>query len=140
TTMPEQYDIPTPTGTFLDLAPVHLLTSATLDGVRTARPDLDWDVRRFRPNLVVEAEGEPFLEERWSGRHLAVGDDLVLRVDQPTVRCAMPLRAQPGLEREVDLYEAMRELNEANPNHLGVYASVVEPGPVGVGDRVRLLP
>jgi uncharacterized protein YcbX len=136
----ELYDIPTPVGTFLDLAPLHLLTTATLDGVRRARPDLDWDVRRFRPNLVLDVEGEPFVEDGWSGRHLSLGDGLVLSIDQPTVRCAMPLRAQPGLEREAGLYAALVELNGEHPNHLGVYGAVVEPGPVRFGDEVRLLP
>ena len=70
----ELFDIPTPDGTFLDLAPVHLLTTATLDGVRAARPDLDWDVRRFRPNLVLDVAGAPFVENDWSGRRLALGD------------------------------------------------------------------
>ena len=55
----ELFDIPTPAGTFLDLAPVHLLTTATLDGVSAARPDLDWDVRRFRPNLVLDVRQRP---------------------------------------------------------------------------------
>lgn len=135
----ELFDIPTPDGTFLDLAPVHLLTTATLDGVRAARPDLDWDVRRFRPNLVLDVAGAPFVENDWSGRRLALGDDVVLQVDQPTVRCAMPLRAQPGLEREVGLYRAMTELNEAFPNHLGAYGSILEPGEISVGDQVHLL-
>lgn len=130
------FDIPTPTGTFLDLADVHLLTTATLDGCRGARPDLDWDVRRFRPNLLVAAEGPTFLEQEWLGRRLRVGG-AVLSVDQPTVRCAMPLRAQPGgLDREPGLFQAMSELNELAPNHLGVYCTVVEPGPVAVGDPV----
>lgn len=136
----ELVEIPTPVGTFLDLAPLHVLTTTTLDGAREARPDLDWDVRRFRPNLLFDVGGGDFVENGWAGRRLAAGDDLVIRIDQPTVRCAMPLRPQPGLDREAGLYEAMTELNEAFPNHLGAYASVVEPGVVEVGDPVCLLP
>jgi uncharacterized protein YcbX len=71
------------------------------------------------------------------GRRLRVGE-VELAVDSPTVRCAMPLRAQPGLERQVELFEAMSELNEAYPNHLGVYCSVVSPGTVRVGDSVEV--
>jgi uncharacterized protein YcbX len=136
----ELVEIPTPAGSFVDVAPVHLVTTATLEGCRRARPDLDWDIRRFRPNLVLDGAGAPFLEDRWAGRRLAVGAEVVLRVDQPTVRCAMPLRAQPGLEREVGLYQAMTELNGPFPNHLGAYVSVVEPGTIAVGDEARLLP
>lgn len=135
----EEVDIPAPAGTFLDLAAVHLVTTATLEGCAAARPDLDWDERRFRPNLVVSTTGDPFVEDGWAGRRLRIGS-AVLSVDQPTVRCAMPLRAQPGgLERQPDLFAAMGELNEAAPNHLGVYCSVVRPGTIRTGDRVEVV-
>lgn len=138
----EYYEIPSPEGSFLDLAHIHLITTATLDGCATARPDLDWDVRRFRPNLLVDTGGdaEPLVEQTWIGREIAVGA-VRLRVDSPTVRCAMPLRAQPGgLERQAGLFRAMGELNPVFPNHLGVYCSVVEPGTVTVGDPVVVDP
>ncbi len=135
----EYYEIPAPAGTFLDLAPLHVITTATLAGCAAARPDLDWDVRRFRPNLVLDVDIEPFGEQAWVGRQVAIGD-VVLTVDSPTVRCAMPLRAQPGgLDREPALFQAMSDLNEAFPNHLGLYCSVTEPGTVAVGDPVSLI-
>ena len=134
----ELFSIPAPPGTFLDLAPVHLLTSGTLRACAELRPDLDWDVRRFRPNVVVDTtEAEPFGEQAWVGRRLRVGE-VELTVDSPTVRCAMPLRAQPGLDRQAGLFDAMTELNESFPNHLGVYCSVVSPGTVRVGDPVEV--
>jgi uncharacterized protein YcbX len=138
----EFYDIPIPPGTFLDLSPVHLVTTATLHGCAHLRPDLDWDVRRFRPNLVLAVDGDPFLEDRWTGRQLRVGN-VVLQIAQPTVRCAMPLRRQPrmgptkpGLERQPELFQAISTLNEAAPNHLGVYADVVTTGVIHVNDEV----
>lgn len=135
----DYYEIPAPPGTFLDLAPVHLVTTATLAGCAAARPDLDWDVRRFRPNLVLDVDIEPFGEQAWVGQQVAVGD-VVLTIDGPTVRCAMPLRPQPGgIEREPGLFQAMGELNEVFPNHLGLYCSVAEPGTVHVGDPVSVL-
>ncbi len=135
----EYYEIPAPAGSFLDLAAVHLIATATLEGCRNQRPDLDWDVRRFRPNLVIEWGSEPFAEDEWVGKRVAVGDDLILGGIGPTVRCAMPLRAQPGLEREPELFRAMTELHELYPNHLGAYASVERPGTVRPGDPVRVL-
>jgi uncharacterized protein len=140
----ELFDIPVPPGTFLDYAPVHLVTTATLDGCAAARPDLDWDVRRFRPNFLVDFDGPPFVEDTWSGRQVRVGD-VVLSIVQPTVRCAMPLRAQPAtasspaLARQPELYRAMTDLNSTFPNHLGVYASVVTIGTIHVGDAVTVL-
>jgi len=139
------YDIPIPPGTFLDLSPVHLVTTATLDGCARMRPDLDWDVRRFRPNLVIAIDGDPFLEDRWIGRRVRVGP-VVLQIAQPTVRCAMPLRRQPGigqtnpgLERQPELFQAISTLNQAAPNHLGVYADVVTTGVIQIDDEVVVM-
>jgi uncharacterized protein len=131
----EYFEIPAPPGAFVDLAAIHLIARATLDHCAAQRPDLDWDVRRFRPNVVVDADIEPFGEDAWAGRDVAIGD-AVVRVDLPTVRCAMPLRAQPGgLTRQPELYHALEELHA---NHLGVYCSVVTPGTVALGDSVGL--
>ena len=130
----EFYEIPSPAGSYLDLAAVHLLSTATLAGGGAAYGELDWDVRRFRPNVVVEGPDEPFAEDAWCGSVLAVGGAR-LAVRQPTVRCAMPLRAQPGLERQPRLYQALEELHA---NHLGTYVDVVEPGEIRVGDEVAV--
>jgi len=134
----ELVDIPAPPGTFFDWAPIHLLSTTTLAHCAASRPDLDWDVRRFRPNLLLELDAEPFAEDGWSGRRLRVGE-AVLTVRHPTVRCAMPLRAQPGLARQPELFTAMTELNAATPNHLGIYLDVATPGRVRTGDPVVLL-
>lgn len=142
----EYYDIPMPEGSFVDLAPLHLLATATLDGCAAAHPELNWDVRRFRPNLLIEVAGDMFLESGWQGRPLRIGSDLVIEVSQGTVRCAMPLRHQPALGdghpelvSQPALYQAMVDLRPEMPNHLGVYANVLEPGVVHVGDRLSFL-
>jgi uncharacterized protein len=136
----EYVDIPAPAGSFRDLAPVHLVTTATLAGCRAERPDLDWDVRRFRPNLLIDIDGPPFIEDTWTGRRLRIGSEAVVEITSPMVRCAMPLRAQPGLERQAELFHAMSELNTRFPNHLGVAASVHTEGRVAVGDVVSVDP
>jgi uncharacterized protein YcbX len=137
----EYYAIDAPAGSFLDLAAVHLLCRGTLDWCAAQRPDLDWDVRRFRPNVVIDAPGlDAFGEDGWVGRQVHLGS-VVLAADQATVRCAMPLRAQPSLAdrpalaSQPALYGALEELHA---NHLGLYLSVVEPGVVAVGDPVRI--
>lgn len=135
----EAFEIPVPEGTLLDITPVHLVSRATLAACQAARPDLDWDVRRFRPNLVAQLAGEPWDEQSWIGRELAIGS-AVLRISGPMVRCAMPLRAQPGgIERQPELFRALSELNEAFPNHLGMCLDVVEPGRVEVGEAITLV-
>lgn len=134
----EYYEIPAPPGSVVDLAPVHLVATATLDACATARPDLDWDVRRFRPNLVLDVDVEPWGEQDWVDRQLAVGT-AVLTVNGPTVRCAMPLRAQPGVARQPEIFAALSGLNPSYPNHLGLYCDVAEAGRVELGDTVTLL-
>lgn len=70
----EVFEIPAPVGTFLDVAPVHIVTSGTLTACASARPDHVWDVRRFRPNLVIDTGGsEPLSEQAWGGMHIRVG-------------------------------------------------------------------
>lgn len=136
----ELFDIPTPEGTFLDIAAVHVVTTATLQACAESRPDVDWSVRRFRPNLVLDLDAPAFAEDGWLGREIRAGD-ATLRVDGPMVRCAMPLRAQPGgLSRQTQLFHALNELNPTYPGHLGLCCSVVEPGSVEVGAAVQLQP
>jgi uncharacterized protein len=135
----EYVDITAPTGSFLDYSPVHLVTTATLVGCQAQCPDLDWDVRRFRPNIMIDIDGPPFVENDWAGQRLQIGAEVVLGVMGPTVRCAMPLRAQPGLARQTDLFRAISELNDRFPNHLGASAIVHTGGRVRVGDPVTLV-
>jgi uncharacterized protein YcbX len=142
----EYFDIPLPEHGFVDLAPLHLIATSTLAACASERPDLDWDVRRFRPNLVIEHDGGRFAEDAWVGHRLRIGEQCVVSIDQPTVRCAMPLRAQPAhagapaLARQPELYRAMEAMHDAHPNHLGAYVGVVSPGRVAVGDPVVLEP
>jgi MOSC domain-containing protein len=130
----EYYDIPVAAGTFHDLAAIHLLSVATLAQGAHEHPELDWDVRRFRPNVVVAGALEPFEEDGWCGTDVRIGG-AVLRPAQPTVRCAMPLRAQPGLARQKDLFRALSDLHN---NHLGVYVDVVRSGTIELDDEVTL--
>ena len=77
-----------------DAAPVSILGTATLDWVR-AELGLDGDPRRFRANLLVETD-EPFVEETWVGREIAVGD-VVLKVTKQVTRCRTVDLAQDGV-------------------------------------------
>jgi uncharacterized protein len=46
-----------PPGTFFDCATVHLLTTATLHRLRDVYPEGQFEVQRFRPNIVVDPVG-----------------------------------------------------------------------------------
>ena len=131
-------DFPLPEGTFFDAAVVHLLTTATLDRLRELYPDGRFEVRRFRPNIVVAPEpGQPaFVENDWVGRTTAIGDQVRLRVTGPCSRCVMTTLAQGDLPKDPGILRAAAQYNGAN---VGVYASVEQGGLVTRGDTVRLL-
>src|SRR5690349_20914278 len=63
----------TPPGTFVDLSPVHLLSTASLRRLSADRAP--YDVRRFRPNVLVDIvdEDQDFPETHWVGSELSIG-------------------------------------------------------------------
>jgi len=78
-------DFDLPAGTFFDCAVLHLLTTATLERLRELYPAGRFEVRRFRPNVVVETAdgGKDFAENAWIGRTLAIGDAVRLSISGP---------------------------------------------------------
>ncbi len=132
-------DFGLPEGTFFDCALVHLLTTATLDRLRDLYPQGRFEVRRFRPNIVVEtAYGEKdFVENAWIGQVLAIGDSVRLRVTGPCPRCVMTTLPQADLPQDTGILRTAARHNGAN---VGIYASVLEGGPLHRGDSVRLEP
>jgi uncharacterized protein YcbX len=124
-----------PPGTFFDLAIVHVLTTATLDRLRELYPEGRFEVRRFRPNVVVECEGRGFVENDWIGRTLAIGDDVRLRVTGPCPRCVMTTLPQGDLPKDPGILRTAAQENAAN---VGVYAGVLSSGTVRRGDVVAL--
>ena len=110
-----------------DSAPVSLLTAQSVAAAGAV------DARRFRPNVVVESAGE-FPEDAWVGGTVAAGG-VVLRVDRPDRRCAVVGVDPDTGERD---REVLRAIALGHDMTLGVYASVVVPGRVAVGDAVVL--
>lgn len=126
------FDWPGPPGTWLDLADVHWLTTASLDAISGMRPDGEWDVRRFRPTALIETTATGFAEETWTS---VQAGGVTTSVIMATPRCSIPSRGQPGLERDKAIGTTIRD---TNGNNLGVYATVTQAGSVAVGDAVRV--
>lgn len=126
----------TPPGTHFDVAPLHVLTTASLAALARANPGADADPRRFRANIIIEtAPGiEGFAEFDWCGRALA-GGETVIELQSPTVRCRLPTLAQPGLPEARSI---MRTLVRETKHSLGLYATVGQPGTLRAGDPVVL--
>lgn len=89
----------------------------------------DWDPRRFRANIILDACDEDALV----GRQVRLGE-LTLDVTKQIDRCVMVTRPQPGLEKDLDI---LRVINRERDTFLGVGALVVAGGRLVVGDVLQ---
>jgi uncharacterized protein len=126
-----------PAGTFFDLAVVHVLTTATIERLRALYPEGRFEVRRFRPNIVVAtgSDEQGFVENDWIGHTIAIGDEVRLRVTGPCPRCVMTTLPQSDLPKDSGILRTAAQHNQAN---VGVYADVIAGGTTRRGDPVTL--
>jgi uncharacterized protein YcbX len=134
---PELFEFTSPPGTYFDAFPIHLLTTSSLDAMARLNPKSAWDVRRFRPNFLIETGSgtKGLVENNWSGRTLRLGN-LMLKCAIPTARCSMTTHVQAELPKDPLVLRTI--VREAEQN-LGIYATVISAGSVTVGDAVELL-
>jgi MOSC domain-containing protein YiiM len=130
-------DFDLPEGTFFDCAVVHVLTTATLDRLRALYPQGRFEVRRFRPNVVVATSSSvpDFAEDAWIGRTVRLGEEVRLSITGPCPRCVMTTLAQGDLPKDSGILRTAAGHNQVN---VGVYASVVQGGHVRRSDAVSL--
>jgi uncharacterized protein YcbX len=123
-------------GAYVDDGQLHLLTTASLDWLQRTLPDVPADERRFRPNLVLDCPGDEPVEQDWIGCTLRIGEEVVLRIVAPTERCGMIAFEQDGgVAREP---RVLRHITHNAGLLFGVYADIVSPGRIRVGDAVTL--
>ena len=133
-----------PAGSFFDLFPLSVLTTSTLEQLNELRPESRFDQRRFRMNLIVGAKEAGFVENKWVGRQLAIGDAVRIIVTMPDSRCVMTTLAQDELPRDNDVIRTLTRHNRVQVGDAGqfpcagVYAVVEAPGTMRIGDRVTL--
>jgi uncharacterized protein YcbX len=130
-------DFTLPEGTFFDVAMVHVLTTATLDRLRELYPSGRFEIRRFRPNIVVQLDDaeKSFAENAWVRHTLAVGESVRLNITGPCGRCVMTTLAQENLPSDPGILRTAAQHNQAN---VGVYAAVARGGVIRCGDVVKL--
>jgi uncharacterized protein len=140
---PTVAEFESPPGTYYDVFPLMVMTEAALAALARSLPDSTVDIRRFRPSLVVDTgddgagagiPGHP--EFDWSGRRATLGS-ATIEFGAPCPRCVMVTReidAAVPTDRAV-LRHIVRDLDQ----NVGVYANIVTPGAVRVGDALEFV-
>lgn len=127
---------------FFNLGAIHVVTTSTVRALSAAAPGSRFDAHRFRPNIVVETDEDGFVETRWQGRTLVIGE-VRFPVFMTVPRCVMTTLAQDDLPAD---REVLRTIARTNPVEVvgarypcvGVYTNVTEEGTIRVGDPVRI--
>jgi len=132
----EILEFTSPLGTYFDVFPLHLLTTASLKELARRNPAARFDVRRFRPNILIDtgAAVDGFDETGWSGKTLTIGN-VRIKLEIPCPRCVMPTLKQDDLPHDPSVLRTI--VREAAQN-LGMYATVAQAGKISVGDPVAL--
>lgn len=125
-----------------DVHPVTLTSEASVAALGSERDGSPLDDRRFR--MLITFDGaEAFAEDGWAGTAVAAGTS-VLQIGGPVSRCAAVQRHPDDPARSVNALRLINAVRGVQPSefgrtlNLGVYAHVLTPGLVSVGDRLDL--
>ena len=132
---PELMEFESPPGTYFDAYPILVLSTNTLSALQASSASSRFDPRRFRANILFEAEGEGYVENDWAGRSARVGT-AVLRFELVCPRCVMTTHGFDDLPKDP---QVMRTLVQQNQGNAGMYATVTQPGEARPGDPIELL-
>jgi len=127
-------DYVTLAGTFFLVSPIHIITSASMQYFQTLLPDADWDIRRFRPNIVIETvDGiNGLAEQAWLNKTLHIGETSIA-CSSTAPRCGAVTREQKGIPFDKSMLRTI--VKEAEQN-LGIYGDISGDGIISVGDEV----
>jgi uncharacterized protein YcbX len=135
---------PVPVGAFFDLFPMSVLTTSTLEQLRSSRPQSKIDERRFRMNVIVGTTASGFAENTWVDSDLSIGAAARLHVTMPDPRCVMTTLAQGDLPNDTEILRALVQHNRLQVGSAGrfpcagVYAVVTAAGTLRTGDPVAV--
>ncbi|MEA2154976.1 MAG: uncharacterized protein QOE11_1116 [Solirubrobacteraceae bacterium] len=115
-------------------ATVHITCAASLRALGEAL-GAPVDLRRFRPNIHLDLDAEPWAENDWIGRRLRVGE-AELEVLEGCDRCAIPTRDPQTQDKWPQL---LRLLAAERATIFGLIVRVLAPAVVRDGDSAELL-
>ena len=130
---PDVFEFETAPGTYFDAFPILILSSAAIATLAESAPEQDFDIRRFRPNIMVDTDDSGFAENQWIGQDCQIGD-AILHIEMACPRCIMTTHAVEDLPKDPRIMRSLVTLNEGN---LGVYASIKRPGRIRCGDKLE---
>ena len=133
---PEILEFTSPLGTYFDAFPLHVLTTASLELLSRLNPAAVWDVRRFRPNFLIETDEnvKGLVESEWSGQKIRLGS-VELKCEIPAPRCGMTIQAQKDFPKDPTI---LRSIVKDADQKLGIYANVITAGEIRLGDAVEI--
>lgn len=104
-----------PFQTFFDIAVIHLLTTSTINRLLELYPEGRFEVRRFRPNIVVQSASEEkdFIENLWIGKKITIGEEIV-SITAPCTRCVMTILPQGDLPKDLGMLRTIARYNQVN--------------------------
>jgi hypothetical protein len=123
------------TGGIPDVPGTVLVTVAASLGALSSELGTDVDARRFRTNLHLELDAEPWAEAAWAGAEIELEGGVRLRVDHACERCAIPTRDPDTQEKWPGL---LKHLTAEHGQDFGLLARVVAAGRVHAGEQVRI--
>ena len=130
---PELLEVYARGGPFFDAFPLLLAIPRSIDSLALAAPESQLDVRRFRPNVLIDTDRPGrFPEQDWIGRRIRIGQ----AIQSTRIRCVMTTHGFDDLPKDSRI---MRTLVREAEGNLGVYATVTEPGSIREDDSVLLL-
>ena len=117
---------------------IHLLTTASLRHLKDIYPKGEFDVRRFRPNIVLDTKSDltGFIEEEWLGKTMGLGEKVKLKVGRPNRRCALTTMKQDNITADPEIF---KNIILHNKGFLGILCSVSTGGVFRIGDQVSLI-
>jgi uncharacterized protein YcbX len=94
------------------------------------------DARRFRTNLHLELDADPWAEPAWAGAEIELEGGVRLQIDHACERCAIPTRDPDTQEKWPQL---LRHLTAEHGQDFGLLARVRVPGRVYAGESARIV-
>ena len=136
-------DSPLSPGSFKDLFPVSVITTSTLEKLHELQPKTDFNIRRFRMNIVINTDANGFVENDWEGETITIANGVSLKIAIPDPRCVMTTLAQEGISKDNEVLKTLVNHNRPDINDsgkfpcAGIYAMVGKSGLVRINNNVE---